>query len=519
MNLEQRAKIVVSKKLVAINSFSTVASKAINITFILWSYQYLLKRISPDEFAILPVVMALMVFAPLFFSFFVGGIARYVVEAYAKDDFNRITQLVTSVFLPLAAMTVAFFAAGMVFSVNIDTLMNVAPALVSDAKIMMALMVFCFCVQMLATPFSVGYHVLQNYLELNLLGVSRDLLRVTLIFCLLVGVSPEVIWVVVATVIAEVLYTIIVVYRSRRMLPEVSIKLSAFDTSLMKTLLSFGVWTTLGRLGGAMYTNAATILLNLFGTPVGVTSYYIGATFYRQLNSTVQMAVQPVQTILTAMHTEGDTSRLGRVVFRGGRYSLWVALLVATPLALFSKDFIELYLGEQYAEAALVVVYFMLIFPFTMPTALVGLAAMAKAKVREFFLPAFLFQLLGLAFMIYSVTQTDLGSAGMALSLTVITIGSQLFYYWALCLKLTEREFKLFIREVLYPGLLPALVSVLAWVLLSQFVDSNSWLLLALNSLVFGIVYLATLLCLCLDSSERADIVRLMRPYLPNFAK
>ena len=84
----------------AINSASSVLAKIVNMTVLLWVYQYLLKRIPAEEFAVLPVVTAIMVFAPLFFSFFTGGISRYVVEAYAKGDFERVTRIVSSIFPP-----------------------------------------------------------------------------------------------------------------------------------------------------------------------------------------------------------------------------------------------------------------------------------------------------------------------------------------------------------------------------------------------------------------------------------
>lgn len=498
--------VIISKRLVAINSASSIAAKIVNMTVLLWMYQYLLKRIPAEEFAVLPVVMALMVFAPLFFSFFTGGISRYVVEAYAQGNFDRVTGIVSSIFPPLAAMALVFFSAGTMFAVNIDRLLTIVPEMVSQARIMMILLIGSFSLQMLGLPFGVGFHVRQRYVELNMLGVCRDFLRIVLLLLLLLGISPQVVWVVVATVVSEVLYTAIMVWRSRQMVPQLQMRWQFFDRVKARTLMGFGFWTTLGRLGNVMYTNAATILLNLYGTAIDVTSYHIGATFFRQIDNTVALAVQPLQPVMTSMHAVGDQQRLARTVFRGGRYATWASLAVAIPLTIYADPFVQLYLGEKYSQTAMVIVLFMLIFPFTKPTVLLAMTAMAKERVKAFFLPAFLFQLAGLGLMLLIVFRTDFGAVGMALSLAVITLASQLFYFWRLCMTLTETRFRDFRKNVLLPGFSPAIAGAIAWGGLAVLISPASWAGLIVCSVMGGVVYLAVLLGFCLSQSEKQEL-------------
>ncbi len=498
--------ITVSKGLVVVNSASSVLAKIINMTVLLWVYQYLLKRIPAEEFAVLPVVTAVMVFAPLFFSFFSSGVSRYVVEAYAKGDFERVTRIVSSIFVPVTLCACVFLLVGMLFAFNIEKVLNIAPQMVESARIMMALLVVSFAFQMLALPFISGFHIKQRFVELNYLGIGRDLVRIALIFSLLIGIGPQVIWVVVATFVSEMIYTIVTVTRSRMMIAELRFRRAFFEKSQALEIAGFGVWTTLGRLGGIMYTNAATIVLNIHGTAVDVTSYHIGSTFYRQLESMIGLASQPLQPVMTAMHALEDRQRLGRTVFRGGRYAIWVAMSVATPLVIFADTFIELYLGSDYSSASMVIIIFMIIFPFTQPTALLAMTAIAMARVREFFLPAFLFQAAGLGLMILFTTQTDLGAIGVTLSLTIITVMSQLLYYWPFCLKVTDSSFTDFVSQVLIPGYSPAIGASFIWLALKFTVLPQSWLVLALCAAVGMIVYLIVLFGFCLNQNEKRDL-------------
>ncbi len=503
--------VVVSKRLVAINSASSLIAKLVNVTVLLWTYQYLLKRIPAEEFAVLPVVTSIMVFAPLFFSFFTGGISRYAVDAYAKGEFDRVTIIVSSVMPLLLAASFVFFFGGALFAFNIEHIIRVTPEMVDSARVMLLLLVSSFCLQMIAQPFHMGFHIRQKFVELNLISIARDTLRIVMLLCLLLGIGPQVLWVVVASTVADAVHAFAVAVRSRILVPEMRFQPSFFAWAEARQLTSFGLWTTIGRLGGVMYTNAATILLNLYGTAVDVTSYHIGATFYRQIDTTIQLAAQPLQPTLTAMNALDDKARLARTVMRGGRYALWVTLAVAVPLTIFADSFVQLYMGGQYSQTATVIVLLMIIFPFTSPTALIALTAMAMAEVRAFFLPAFLFQFAGLLGMATILATTDLGAIGMALSLSVITIGSQLAYFWHLALRLTGLNLSDFVSDCLRPGLVPAAAGAVVWATLALNMQVESWAALLGYCFAGGVAYLVALFGFSLSPSERGDLGAVLR--------
>lgn len=190
---------------------------------------------------------------------------------------------------------------------------------------------------------------------------------------------------------------------------------------------------------------------------------------------------------------------------------MWAALSVAVPLLFFADDFVSLYLGDVYSEAALVIVFFMLIFPFTSPTALLGQTAMARAKVRGFNLMAFVFQLVGLALMLLILSFTNLGSTGMALSLCFITILSQLLYYWGLCLRLTNKTFAEFFKSVLLPGAKPALIASIVWLSADLIGAQDSWASLILSVMTGVVAYGVALLFAGLDRQEQADLLGVVR--------
>ena len=326
--------MIVSQRLVAINAASSLGARLLNVTVLLWMYQYLLTRISPEEFAVYAVLMALMAFAPLFFSVFTGGVSRYIVEAYALDQPRRVAEITSSILPLLGAASATFLLSGLVVAVFIEDILNIAPGMEDTARLMLCLLVANYALQMVTLPFATGFHVRQRFVELNMLGVLRDVLRIILLVTLLVGIGPSVLWVVVASVISDQAHLAAVLFRSRQLVPEVRFKSELFRWETGRKLVSFGLWTTLGQLANLMVTSVGVLILNAYGTALDVTVYHLGATAFRQIESAIGLAAFPLLPALTAMHSLADRARLARTTLRGGRYGLWVSLFVACPAAI-----------------------------------------------------------------------------------------------------------------------------------------------------------------------------------------
>lgn len=502
--------IAISKRIVALNSFATLSARIVNIAVLVWVYQYLLRRLPAEEFAILPLVTSLMVFGPLLFHFFIGSSARYMVDFYARGDFEGMRSVVSSLFSLLAVFSVILVPLLVIFTFNIDYLFRVDPSMVGETRVMMLLLMLGFVFQMLIFPFTTAFTVAQKFVERRLIEVARDLLRAALTVVLILYFDPAVVWVVVATVISEALSNVVKLLRSFKVLPEVWFDRRLVSLPLARELIHFGLWTALGQLGTTMYTHAATLILNLYGTPVDLTAYHVGATFFRHIESTVKLAASPLQPAITAMNALNDRDRLARTILRGGRYALWISMLIVVPLIIFSKEFILLYVGPEYSIAATVLVLFMTIFPFTQPTVLLATLALAKRELKPFFLPAFLFQLTGFIIMLVATRALAMGAVGVTFALAATTVLSQVLYFWRLCVKMTETSFLEFMRKTLVPGLLPSFAGALAWLTLRIAHPPHSWDALFVEGIVGSMVYTSVLVIICLDVAERKSVVSLV---------
>jgi O-antigen/teichoic acid export membrane protein len=503
------AKVEISKRLVLINAASSVAVRVVNVSVLLWLQQYLLKRISPEEYALYPVLGAAIVFLPLLTGVLTSGLGRYIVEAYAKGDERGVTQIVSTMFPLIFAAGLVVLVGGGVFAWYVDHVLTIVPGRVWEARIMMALMVFAFSFNVILSPFSVGFYVRQKFMLSNALEVGRELLRIGLLFALLLGVSTRVLWVVVASVSAQTAWLLVSRTISCRLVPALRFRVSEIRWEMAKELTSFGGWMILGQLAEMIRTALDPLVLNKFATAVDVTSFHLGSLPLSNIQGLSSLVQQPLQPQLTAMHAAGAKDRLQNAYLRGGRYALWASLFVAIPLMVYSRELFQVYLGpkaELYKAAATVMVLLLAIFPVVYGHVMLANTAIATAQVRLLAIWAVVVQMLNLGLTFYFVGVLKMGAVGSALATFLVLTFVWPLLNWPLGLRLAGVSWGRWFRETAFPGFLPAVVGAAACLTLKFLVHPASWLSLGLCAAAGMGSFLAALFLLCLRPVDKYDL-------------
>ena len=495
-----------SKIRVLINSASGAITLLINVFFVFWLYQYLLARIPADEFAIYPVLMVIMMLGPVIISFFASAISREIIVAYSDGRHDDVTVFHTSIVLALAGFLSLFALVGFVVATQIDHLLTVPDTMLVEARLMTMMIVLELCVGLFASPFSTAFEVRQRFMQRDVVTLSVNIGKIILTGALLFGLGPNVVWVSVASLTASVVNATVIIIMARRMLPEFRIHPARFSLNKVRSVLSFGAWTSLGTVTMLIYQSAGPVLLNIYSTPVQVTSFFIGSVFDRRISSLMTVALAPIQPVMVAMNASGDWTRLGNTYLRGGRYALWVAMAVATPIFIYADDFITLYIGDEYQDASTVTRLFLAGFPVGYADVLLSRMAVATGRIKGFFLGTFVAGALALITSILVLTYTDLGAVGVAGSILVTAMIVHLGYFWPLGLSMANTTFSEFLRKVILRGCAPAVAGSVVWLPTQLMGLSETWLGLFLWGFIGGFVYVGVLLGFCLSPDERRSM-------------
>jgi O-antigen/teichoic acid export membrane protein len=505
------ATVPISKRLVLINSASSIAARLLTIGAFAWVIQYLMKRIPEEEVQLLWIVSAFTLVLPLVQTILNAGLSRHITEAYARGDLLRITQIVSSQFplLVLGAAIVMLLGIGLAW--NIDHLLNISPKFVGKMRFMMMLVVGRFAIGICLAAFNSGLFAKQRFVVQNLIEVGGALLRTIMMLWLILGVGPDIKWVIVAQVSAQVAMLFASTFVSVRLLPEQRFRRSCFRWSICKHVMSFSGWWTLAELGNVIRRAADAPILNLFSTPSAVNDFGLGSFVESRLRDFAIIATQPLAPALTAMHAHGQEKRLSAAYLRGSRIALWASMAMAVPLMVFSYDLYALYLGRLYSEhvhAATVLIILLLGFPLTYPSLMFNRIAFARGEVRQIAIQLFVAQLGNLALTLVLVGKYQWGAIGSATSTLITFAILHPFFQWPLALRMLNLSWGRFFRQTLIPGLVPAVVAAGVGWLSTQFVENAPLMRIAIGFPVCIVCY-AICVALALRPADRADLVRI----------
>ena len=340
---QERARI--DKGLVLVNSATSAAYRLLSLSVLVWLQQYLLQRISAEEYALYPAIVGLLLCSTVLGEFLAGGAARYLTEAYARGDDERVSGVISSLLPVLVGAGLLLCALGALLVWQLTAFLHVEPSLLGDARTMTALLVLDAAVQLVLAPFVAGLHVRQRFVLWNAIQLGQESLRLLLLFGLLFGAGTRVLWVVVASVVANQAGTLVRTLCAYRSVPGLRFRIASFRWATTRELMGFGAWTSLGTVANMLRYAAPPLLLNHLGTAAQVSSYHLGSLVVKNLHQLMLFATTPLQPVLTTLYATGQERRMGQLYLRGGRVSLWLTMLPATILLLFSSEIVALYTG------------------------------------------------------------------------------------------------------------------------------------------------------------------------------
>ena len=515
--------MTVSKKhnFLILNSASGLAERIVNLLLQVWLYQYLIKRITPEEYSLYPVVTALLVFIPPVMAVLTSGLARYAVEAYTRGDHLRITEITSTIFPVLLGAGLVLALLGTVLTRYLDHVLNIAPRQLSDARLMVLLLFGSLALRFILTPFGVGLYVCQRFVILNALNLLQTLFRLALLFALLLGVSARVIWVVVAGVTADMALMLIITGLSIWFLPALKFRPGRFRGDLLSKLLGFGVWNTVGSIALLIRKSSDFLILNRFATPVDVGAFHLASLPDNNIDNFIAKMNEPLQPHMVALHTGGQSTAMQDLYSRGGRYCMWAALIVTTPLIVFRQEIWSTYLGARlavFAEIPLVMTLLLARYWLEGPVYYLGMVAYAMNRVRPLAILMMSQSILNVAITIYLVHSLHMGAVGSALGTLIAVIVWDPLVMWRFSLKLLGLRFATWCHATVWKGVLPAIMSALFALAWRHWMQPGTMAELLVAVAAITLVYILTLIAFCLDNDEAVFLNRLFLRISPQRA-
>lgn len=488
------SRVPTNKKLFIVNSVASLVTRLLSITVLIWVQQFLIKRISVEEYSLLPLIFSLLMLLPFFSYILTGGLKRYVMEAYATHQDDRIAQIISSMLPFFLLAGILLLCIGGLLAWQIDKLLMIEPEYVGAAQLMLMLVISLEAIRLVAKVFSNGLFVKQKFVLESVIKITCEILRLSLLFLFLFGFSVSVLSVVVASVVAGSLEVIILLVASLKLLPQQKIKSITIDWNIVKELISFGGWSSLFGFSETVRKAADPIILNRLSTPVDVASFHLGSLVPNRLEILVnQSFMSSISPIIVGLNAENNDKKLKHLYLRLGRLLLWGLLLLISPLIIHYEQIVILYVGEKYSSAGVVMVLLLACFPFVYGNLLQRPLAAAKKRMRSLAYREVFSATLNLTLTLIFVGMYHMGAIGSALATFLVYGIGSLFIFLPFGKSLVNVTWREVWTEIFQPVLFPFVMALLSMQLLLSYMPAETWLAIFSNSVAGGIVYLIVL--------------------------
>jgi len=465
----------VSQRLVLINTLASFFVRILSVFVLIWLQQFLLENISVEEYSLLPVVVSLMVFFPVFTAVFTTGVKRRVMIAFVNGRPDDISRVVTSIFPVLVAVAVFIFSIGLMFSRYVDSIINVDPLYIDVASSLILILILSESVKIPFEAFSSGLYCKQKFVLINIVMVFSEIIRFGSLF-LLLSIDLSIESVVISNLIGNLTQTVVTFYLSIRELPEQRLRVRNFDINMIKELSNFGGWSALHGVAGMVRKTSDAFILNRFASPLDVTCFHLGSLLTSRLDVIInQSFLGSITPVIQGLAAQNDDVRLKRIYLKTGRYALWGVLSLLPFFIVYKDSIINLYVGNEFNSAATVLVFLLLCYPFYYGNILYRALADARGEMKSLAIREIIATVLKIGLALIMVGYFNLGAMGAAVStFSIFGIGS-VFIYWPLGKRLAGVDGSQVFKEIITPGVLPFVISFFFTNGISLVLEMNDW--------------------------------------------
>lgn len=499
-----------SSKRYAINASSSVLTLLIQITVLVWVNQHLIRRIPAEEYALYPVIVSLLVAGDIFAKIFTGGVSRFIVAKDAERDADGLVSVTSSMVPMLAGACVVVALFGSLGVWKVDVILDVDPAYVADARMMLALLILKLCANIVTTPFVVGLFARQRFVVLNMVELGAEFAKTISLMVLLFGFSTRVIWLIVASTISSMLSLALRRYFTKKDIPEIRFQWSKMNIGMTKEILRFGAWTSTSGVANLLQKTGPFLLLNHFGAAVETVIFHLGRLVDHSLRRFVRAAAVPLQPALTRRYVTKGIGGFRELYYKGGRYFLWVVLFAVPPLVVFRNEIITLYVGLEYAGAGVVMLLYFMVYPFDYAGMMFYRVAYALGRVGEFSKIELYSTIIMFLGMVGAVVFYGAGAIGIAAVSLVAAVVKNIGFMWPRGLRLVGGDFRTMLASVIVPGCAPCGVAFAVCVLARSVYLPTGWSAILCFSLLSAIIYGVVVYFYSMRRVERESMNRIL---------
>jgi O-antigen/teichoic acid export membrane protein len=356
-----------------------------------------------------------------------GAVMRYVAVHHARGEDDEAGRIASSGLVIFGATGLVAITASTVVAVFIDRIFHVPAEIVPVARAVLMIGGVSIAVSLISGVFGGAVTAMQRFDLTSMTDIAVGAVRTIAVVAALEA-GAGLLGLAIIQLGCSVLQGGIQYAISRRLYPQLRLKLRGVDGTRIRTIMTFSIYSSLIQFSALLIFQADSFVIGSALPVAMVTFFAIAASLTEYTRSIVGAFSQPMTPRASALDAVGDKAELERVVIGTAALATLVALPITTTFIVRGHAFLGLWMGPEYAHpSGRVLTILAVALSFSAARQVLSGAVLGMNRHREL-VPFYLAEgLINLGLSLYWVR--SLGIVGVALGTTVPNLTTSLLVF------------------------------------------------------------------------------------------
>ena len=333
-----------NKKQMGVNLIAGLVSNAVTLAISLFLTPYLVEHLGDEAYGYIGLSDQFLTIATIFTTALNSMANRFILLAYQKQDKQKVLEYYSSLFVGGAILAGVFFVGGMFVAGSVEHIFKVTPSLLPAVKLTFAISIVNFCVITLMSIFTTAAFI-KNRLSLSSMGeLVANLVKALFLVTVFTLLDPQLYY----ARLGGLLYTVVLygihMLNTRRLLPELKIRLRFAKLKAIKELVVSGMWNSFSQIIQLLMVGMDLALANWLLDERAMGLLSISNMLTMASNSIIGVVVGIFSPVLFRTYAQRHFSKLRMQTAQTVRLECAVMFVPLAGLFVFSPYFYSLWM-------------------------------------------------------------------------------------------------------------------------------------------------------------------------------
>lgn len=371
------------KKQIITNLGSNYLSKALALGLAFFIVPFLTRKLGRDVYGITVLAESTILFFGIVSNSMKIAMTRYSTYALSQGNKEAFVEYLSTGRLLLFACAALAVVLGGIVSYVYPCYIKLDPRLLTDTRILFFLITLGFAVSIPNIVFASAINSKQRPDLVNTAASGAVIFEsILLVFVYTAFPLHSMLPYGIVYFLTNVCQNLITYYFYRRLLPGMRVRISHFDRSRSRDMLTFSIHSCLSRVSEVMYDNTALIIIGYVWGPGLVAVYSISLKFAMIMKRLFIEASWTLTPTFIDFAARRDRGRLERLYVMYSKIMSIVNTPVCIAFIILARPLIIFWVGPDFALAAKLLPIHMIPLFMSIPFAVAACITNAYARVR-----------------------------------------------------------------------------------------------------------------------------------------